>query len=178
MIDREEEEIILGIKQRDERIVEYVYLKHRRSFFLMLSSFKIDKSHMKDIYQESMLALCNNISREKYKPELANISTYIMGIGKYKALNFIRKRKKEQEVLKDWTPIEEFEIESTLSIYQQKLSQHFKSLGPKCREILRLFYYQGMTIKEIVELQGYNNENVVKSQKSRCLKHLKSLIKS
>ena len=70
----------------------------------------------------------------------------------------------------------EFENEE-LTIEQQLLRTHFNKLGKKCRELLTLFYYRGLTIDDIVEFAGYTNGSVVRSQKSRCLKSLKEMIK-
>jgi RNA polymerase sigma-70 factor (ECF subfamily) len=56
------------------------------------------------------------------------------------------------------------------------LKKYFDALGEKCQKILTLFYYQQYNIKEIMAEGNYNSENVVKSQKSRCLKTLKEAI--
>ena len=70
-----------------------------------------------------------------------------------------------------------FEMERPgLTTEQQLLQKYFGTLGKKCQELLTLFYYRGFTIQEIMEAGGYNSENVVKSQKSRCMKTLKERI--
>jgi RNA polymerase sigma-70 factor (ECF subfamily) len=43
--------------------------------------------------------------------------------------------------------------------------------------MLTLSFYRGLSNEEIATLEGYENEAVVRSQKSRCLKTLKELIK-
>jgi predicted DNA-binding protein YlxM (UPF0122 family) len=58
------------------------------------------------------------------------------------------------------------------------LRAHFKKLGKKCQEVLTLFYSRGLSIDEIVEHSDYTDGSVVRSQKSRCLKTLKDMIKS
>ncbi|MEM9936719.1 MAG: sigma-70 family RNA polymerase sigma factor, partial [Bacteroidota bacterium] len=55
--------------------------------------------------------------------------------------------------------------------------QAYQQMGDKCRELLKLFYYRGFSIKEIVVETGYKDENTVKSYKSRCLKKLKETIR-
>jgi RNA polymerase sigma factor (sigma-70 family) len=59
---------------------------------------------------------------------------------------------------------------------QEKIDEHFEQLGDKCQKVLKLFYYDGFTLEEIQKQLNYDNYNVVKSQKSRCLKTLKELI--
>ena len=60
---------------------------------------------------------------------------------------------------------------------QLKLARRLNEISDSCRQVLQLFYYRGLTIEEIVELTHYKDGNTVRSHKSRCLKHLKSLFK-
>ena len=60
----------------------------------------------------------------------------------------------------------------------QLLQQFFMQLGNQCKKIITLFYYEEKRLDEIVELLGYENKEVAKSQKSRCLKQLKNLIQT
>jgi DNA-directed RNA polymerase specialized sigma subunit len=52
-----------------------------------------------------------------------------------------------------------------------------KKLGEQCQKVLTLFYYEEKKLDEIQSLLGYTNKDVLKSQKSRCLKQLKDLTK-
>ncbi|WP_254097249.1 RNA polymerase sigma factor [Aquimarina sp. Aq107] len=79
---------------------------------------------------------------------------------------------------KETSDVQEVFEEPQLTPQQELLRQHFKNLGKRCQEMLTLFYYRGLTIDEITESLGYENKNVVKSQKSRCLKSLKESIKT
>ena len=67
---------------------------------------------------------------------------------------------------------DERQNETSIKIMQKALNQ----MGGKCKEILKLFYYQEMKLDEIVETMSYENKDVAKSQKSRCLKNLRKLI--
>ncbi|MCK0114591.1 RNA polymerase sigma factor, partial [Gelidibacter sp. F63206] len=62
---------------------------------------------------------------------------------------------------------------------EQKLLRHFfNQLGKSCQQMLTLSFYRGLTNEEIATQHGYESEAVVRSQKSRCLKTLKNLIKT
>ena len=52
----------------------------------------------------------------------------------------------------------------------------FKKLGQQCQNVLRLFYYEEKKLDEIQSILNYTNKDVLKAQKSRCLKQLKELI--
>ncbi len=72
--------------------------------------------------------------------------------------------------------IDNMDGDESLSHEQKLLKKYFETLGEQCQKLLTMFYYRGLSIKEIIAEGGYNNANVVKSQKSRCLKTLKERI--
>ena len=78
----------------------------------------------------------------------------------------------------NYIKITEVFFNENLNKNQKLLEKAFSSLGKRCKEILTLFYYRGYSIEEIVEALQYENKNVVKSQKSRCVKQIKDKIKT
>lgn len=46
------------------------------------------------------------------------------------------------------------------------------ALGEKCREIITLYYFEQLSMKDIAEQLGLGNAEVAKSTKSRCFKKL------
>ena len=63
--------------------------------------------------------------------------------------------------------------ELILSEKQLKIFEAIKSLGDSCQQVLIHFYYDHLSIKEIMRLMNYKSENVTKSKKSQCIKKLK-----
>ncbi len=53
----------------------------------------------------------------------------------------------------------------------------FEMLGTSCKKILTLFYYENLSMKEIVEQTDYDNEQVIRNKKHKCLKALTTLVK-
>ena len=49
-------------------------------------------------------------------------------------------------------------------------------LGETCRKILLLFYYENLSMKEILEATDYENEQVVRNKKYKCLKQLEQMV--
>jgi len=48
-----------------------------------------------------------------------------------------------------------------------------KYMGDKCRELLILFYFRRLSLKEIAAELDYSNTDSVKSQKYKCIRQLK-----
>jgi DNA-directed RNA polymerase specialized sigma subunit len=52
------------------------------------------------------------------------------------------------------------------------LKEIIKKTGEQCKELLRLYYYENKSMKEITVLMNFSNENSTKTQKYKCMKKL------
>jgi DNA-directed RNA polymerase specialized sigma subunit len=50
-------------------------------------------------------------------------------------------------------------------------------LGEQCKQILLLFYYENLSMKEILNHTKFESEQVVRNKKYKCLKQLELLLK-
>jgi len=176
-------QLIEALKMRDRHALKNVYLDYKTEFLKFMSRYNAETDVLEDIFQDALIVLYENAQSGKLDDLKSTVKTYLFGTGKFMLFKHFRDAKKEvpteqtyifdqyeQAVLQDV-----YEDEG-LNDYQAKLVMSFKKLGEKCRQILELFYLQGMKLDEITQTQGYENKNVAKSQKSRCLKSLKQLI--
>jgi len=169
--------LIDKIKQLDNNVLRDVYMQQKKHFMAFFSKYNIAVDDILDIYQDSIVAFCENVRKGKLDDIKSTISTYIIAIGKYKVYAFLKKENKEISLdlhteISDSLRVEEInEDDERITILQRA----FKELGEKCREILTMFYYESKKLDEIQERMQYENKDVLKSQKSRCLKRLKEL---
>ncbi|QFZ54772.1 sigma-70 family RNA polymerase sigma factor [Oceanihabitans sp. IOP_32] len=164
--------------------IQELYAAHKNAFLNFGKKYGLDNDDLIDIYQEAFIALRKHAINGKLANVKSSLKTYLFGIGKFMIFDLLKEKKKtftlNTDVLSEYSNIEKVDIEfenEELTIEQQLLRTHFKKLGKKCREVLTLFYYRGLTIDDIVELTDYTSKSVVRSQKSRCLKSLKEMIK-
>ena len=169
--------LIDKIKQLDNNVLRDVYMQQKKHFMAFFLKYNIAVDDILDIYQDSIVAFCENVRKGKLDDIKSTISTYIIAIGKYKVYAFLKKENKEISLdlhteISDSLRVEEInEDDERITILQRA----FKELGEKCREILTMFYYESKKLDEIQERMQYENKDVLKSQKSRCLKRLKEL---
>jgi RNA polymerase sigma-70 factor (ECF subfamily) len=156
-----------------------MYNEHRSVFFGFARKFNISEDEIADIYQEAFLALRKHALSGKLLEVKCSLRTYLFGIGKYLIFNELKKKNKLVPIKFNETEVEPVEVKADdpLTIEQKLLQQNFKKLGKKCQQVLTMFYYRGLTNEEISKMEGYENDAVVRSQKSRCLKTLKEYIK-
>jgi DNA-directed RNA polymerase specialized sigma24 family protein len=55
---------------------------------------------------------------------------------------------------------------------RQQIFGIIESLGEVCRKILLAFYYENLSITEILSRLDYQNEQVVRNKKAKCMKSL------
>jgi len=61
---------------------------------------------------------------------------------------------------------------------KQQLRELLYKLDEPCRKILLLFYYENLSMKEMVDHLPYENEQVVRNKKYKCLQQLTSYVKN
>ena len=66
---------------------------------------------------------------------------------------------------------------STDGFRQRLVARLMETIGEPCKSILELFYFRGFSMEAIAERLQYKNENVVKTQKLRCLTSLKNMVR-
>lgn len=175
-----ESELISAISQSNAKSLKPVYEEHQKAFMQFLKNYNIQSHQAKEIFHDSLLAMHKQAISGKLDTVNSSFKTYLFAIGKYKAFNYHRKQKKDKALeLKIDLPddVQVPEEDENISIYQEQLYKHFKNLGKSCQKMLINFYYKQLSIKDIQVLEAYESENAVRSQKSRCLKQLKTMMK-
>ena len=168
------------LQSGDSKAYQFLYESYRDCFHAFAKAYSVPQDAITDIYQEAMIKLYENVMTGRLTNLTSSLKTYIFSIGKFKIYEFKRAQHKMVPTsdFKE-SPDETFpNTDVVLSERQVLITMNFKKLGKRCQNILTLFYLNGYTIKEIVINEGYENDNTAKAQKSRCLKQLKTLIKT
>lgn len=174
-----DDQIVSLLKKGDEKTIQRFYKEHKSEFFRFASRYEMTKDEISDVYQDAVIALCENARKGKLDALNSSLKTYFFAIGKYMIFGKMKKEKSTvlYEELKDvhieWETDSALENEDNVKILRENL----KKMGGQCLHILTLFYYEEKKLDEITEIMKYENKDVAKSQKARCLKKLKELIK-
>ena|SRR5690606_5694976 len=173
-----ETQIINSLKRGDERTIHSLYKGYKPEFLAFTSKYNLPADDLLDIYQDAMVALCENAKKGNLENLQSTVKTYFFSIGKY--MIFARLKKKKQLFAMEDLETFTFEWEDDYEELDDEiviLRHHFKNLGEQCQQILRLFYYEEKNLDEITSTMKYENKNVAKTQKYRCIKYLKQLFK-
>jgi len=170
---------VQALHNGDQRTLEMIYLQYKGGFIEFARKYPIAVDDVLDIYHDSIIALYENILQGKLSDLKSSIKTYLFAIGKYKIFAYLNRAAK-QEMMPEDELVEEIDLYEMDTAEERlvNLQQALLRLGPKCRQMLTLFYYKGLKLEEIQHQMAYESKETVKSQKSRCLKQLKNIIRT
>lgn len=176
-----DEELIQVLKgSRMDAAIRFLYREH----FSFLSRYVLNNSgseqDSEDIFQEVMVAFVNLAKAGKFRGE-SSVKTFLFSLNKNIWLNELKRRSRatareekyeKQNRQDDPTADLAMETAQTKAALMKTLNQ----LGEACKKILLLFYFENRSMKEILTVLPYENEQVVRNKKSKCLKKLESLV--
>jgi RNA polymerase sigma factor (sigma-70 family) len=134
-----------------------------------------------DIFQETVVSFIDSVQKSKFRQE-SGIRTFLISISKNLWYNEIRRRQRAGNRERLFEADRDQEDSGVNEIIQDRelkkqLNQLLQDLGDSCRKILELFYYENLSMKEIVLHLHYENEQVVRNKKYKCLQQLTDKMK-
>lgn len=177
------------MSSKDNLIVEQLRSKNSKAALATLyQSFPMirqlirnnggNEADAQDVFQEALLVLYRNAQSIDFKLTCA-ASTYLYSVSRYLWKDIQKKR--QREVCLDQDVRQDTYIEENLERHQEQaqksaqLAAVFKQLGEKCQAILKAYYYQKQSMKEIAAALNYGSINSAKTQKYKCLERAKKI---
>lgn len=174
MTDRE---IFDGIARKDDKTFLFLYNKHKEQILRMVQKNSGNEADALDVFQEGLIALWTNIGQGKYQlRENTRISSYLHTLCRNLWISKLRKRKVIYSI--EDNPAYEIadEVNDMEERYQRikLLEGQLKKLGNACQQLLRMFYYQKVALKEIAQTMNLT-EKSAKNNKYRCMQKLRTI---
>jgi RNA polymerase sigma factor (sigma-70 family) len=166
----------------ESKAIEALY-NQNKSFFLKLLNepLRLEKSKLpEDIIWEAIEAFVWNVKDGKYTPQgSVPLAAYVRAIAKNLLLKYLsseNSRGNRQGIYLE----ENDEVEADVSeaiVEKEKWDKYleiFEKAGKNCKRILQMVYGLGYSMKDLAEeliSEGlFENEQVVRNAKSKCLK--------
>jgi RNA polymerase sigma factor (sigma-70 family) len=174
-----ETELFNALSEMNSRAYQCLYDQCFGSveWFITKNSGTVDDAA--DYFQNGMASLCVNVANGSFvlRPNV-KVSTYLIEICRRQWLAYLGSKQYKTLVMSQDTSVElADEIPDTifeeLADYRLKnLSQALENLGETCQQIIRLFYIEDRSLKEIAQ-QLNSTEGTVKVSRFRCVEQLK-----
>lgn len=177
-------ELITAIGNGDQlnSAILFIYQEYSntiQSFILANSGTQQDAE---DIFQETVVTFIDLVKKNRFRGE-ASIKTFLVAIARNGWLNELKKRERSDirekvfESSRDLTEMDVSQYIADMEVKQQFVNVLGK-LGESCKKLLTLFYYENLSMKDILKHLHYENEQVVRNKKYKCLQSLTELIKN
>jgi len=161
--------------------IRYIYRQYSQATSSFIMQHGGSEQDADDIFQETVVAFIEVVQKGKYRGE-ASVKTFLNSIARNYWFNEIKKRDRSGARNKQFEAgreKDEADVSHHISEMERKrqLRDLVDQLGESCRKVLLLFYYENLSMKEMVEHLPYDNEQVVRNKKYKCLQALTGLIK-
>ncbi|MBL7726298.1 MAG: sigma-70 family RNA polymerase sigma factor [Dinghuibacter sp.] len=133
-----------------------------------------------DIFQEAVLILINKVRNKQFRGD-SSLKTFLSGIARNLWLSEMRsqgRREQREKAYMNQAGTHEMPGRAGYDNDFDMLNKLIGQLGDTCRKILTGFYYEEKSIKEMLHQFNYENEQVLRNRKSKCMKHLKETLKN
>jgi len=167
---------LLGSGKAIDNPVKHLYEK----YFYVLSSYieqnQGSREDAEDIFQEVVLTFIDLVRKNKFRGE-SSVKTFLFAVNRNIWLNELKKRGRQLKRNEKYSveqPDAEPGVEKMISSREarKQVFNIIESLGEVCKKILLAFYYENLPISEILTRLDYQNEQVVRNKKAKCMKSL------
>jgi RNA polymerase sigma factor (sigma-70 family) len=161
-------------------VIKYLYRSHFLKANIYIKQNSGNQEDAEDIFQDVIVNFIQVVQRDKFRGD-SSISTFIYILVRNTWLNELKKRKRsklreekyENEKEKSEAGASEYIINREL---KNQIVGLIESLGENCKKILLAFYYDNLSMQEILLNLHYENEQVVRNKKYKCLQKLQETL--
>lgn len=174
-----EDSILEDIKAGGNRLnpaLGFMYSSYYRLLESIILKNSGNEDDAADVIQDTFLAFVKIVQEERFRKD-AGVKSMLYSMVRNLWITEIRKRKSTQnrhEIFEQGNEIivGDFSTEIEEIENQKLIISLFESIGQKCKSILISFYYENLSMKEIMDKEGFSSEQVLRNKKYKCLKFL------
>lgn len=177
-----DQELVANLKSGEqmEQTIKAIYRNYFEGLCWYIMNNSGSRQDAEDIFQEVVVSFIELVQKNKFRGD-STVKTFLFSLNRNTWLNELKRRgralarEEKFEKAQDRT-----ELDASHQIAdregKEEVARLVAELGETCRKILVLFYYENLTMKEILEATQYENEQVVRNKKYKCLKQLEQMI--
>ena len=176
-----DEEILAGLKKRDNRVLQFIYKNNFNPVKQLILHNAGSENDAEDVFQEALIVIFKKIRDEPGFSLNSAFSTYLYSMSRLLWLKHLREIKKieidplnrdmeERIEFEEPLPVQDKDLR--MAIYQRTLMK----IPEDCQRILQLTG-QDLSSSEIAEQLGFRSEGYVRKRRHFCKEYLINKIK-
>ncbi len=175
-------ELVANIREgrKMDDTIKALYRDHFDSLGWYVMHNSGSRQDAEDVFQDVVVSFITLVQKDKFRGE-STVKTFLYALNRHTWLNELKRRGR---ALAREEKFERAQDKELVDISYQLVDREEKQqvldlltqLGDTCQKILLLFYYENLSMKEILDRTDYENEQVVRNKKYKCLKQLEQMI--
>ncbi len=174
--------IISQLKETDiNKPVQFLYQNYYEGVLAMIKSKGGNEEDAADIFQETVLTLVDKIKNNQFRGE-SSVKTFMVSVARNLWLHELRTRGRRNK--REVTYFADADVQETIGDRQfckvetDTMKKIFDAVGDVCTQILTGYYYEELSMRQLLERFDFENEQVLRNRKSKCMKKLKEILSS
>ncbi len=176
-----DEEIIVGLKRRDNQTLQHIYDSHYDFVHQLIINNSGSDDDAEDVFQEALIVIFKRLRDDEQFELTSAFGTYIYSVARFIWLKKLRDQRKMDitELNREMEDYIEFEEpppvqdkDLRMAIYQRSLIQ----IPEDCQNILKMTA-KNIKAKDIAEKLGFRSDSYVRKRRHFCKEFLVNKIK-
>jgi len=168
-----DQNILKRIKNGDESALDNLYKKHFRLMLNLVTKNNGSEQEARDIFQDALIVFWQKAISDDFVLS-SKISTYLYSICQNLWRKELERKKRFEESDKENSVENNLEKNEMIKIVHDCINQ----LGDSCKEVLTLYYFDGLSMDKIAQKMGLANSDTAKTKRYKCKKKLDNLIRA
>lgn len=174
--------LVAALKEnrQTDAAVRFLYRQYFEPLSIYTRQNNGNEQDAEDVFQEVVVTFIEVVQQGKFRGE-SSVKTFLYSLNRHIWLNELKKRSRMQ-VRNVKFEKEKEQVDAGVSSFiagreaRQQVMDIIEQLGDACRQVLLAFYYQELSVKEMLEFLPYENEQVIRNKKYKCLKKLEEML--
>lgn len=166
-------EVIEKIKNGDDSAAEFLYKKYYRMMVRLIVKNSGTENDAQDIYQDAIIVFWEKVTSGNLVLT-SKISTYLYSI----CNNLWKKELARRRRLSSEEADKPVEMDVTRDERIGSIHKCINKLSDTCQKVLKLYYFDNMSMSDIAEKLNFSNADTAKTKKYKCKKELDKMVLS
>ena len=161
-------------------VLRYLYRQYFEGLCMYVEQNNGNRQDAEDVFQEVLVSFIELVKLNKFRGD-SSIKTFLFSLNRNIWLNELKR--KDRSLARELKYEKQKEgNEADVSEYiagresRKQVLEIVERLGEGCKKILLSFYYENLSMREILAQTEYETEQVVRNKKYKCLKQLEQLL--
>lgn len=177
-----DEELLAAIKSgRDVNpVLRFLYRQYFEGLRIYVEQNNGRHQDAEDIFQEVLVSFIELVKLDKFRGD-SSIKTFLFSLNRNIWLNELKRKGRAQARESKYEKGKDDQAPDTSVVIagresRRQVMEIVGRLGEGCKKILLAFYYENLSMKEILAQTDYESEQVVRNKKYKCLKQLEQML--